>query len=78
MGDMGELYRVIKEDKKERRQKNLKTANCDGWKKFTEYHWYQDINGKRLDYYPSTGKFKYDEKWRCCGVNRFMQKLGVK
>lgn len=75
MGDMGDLYRAFKEDKKELRQENLKNANDDGWNKFTEDHWYRDIKGKRLDYYPSTGKFKYDGQWRCCGVGRFIQKL---
>lgn len=88
MGDMGDVFRAFNDEKRQRRQENLKKAevnnlvsvlsNNDGWRQFTEYHWYRDLKGKRIDYYPSSGKFKYNEKWYKGGVSKFIQKLGVK
>jgi hypothetical protein len=47
------------------RRANLSEANNradDGWTKHTDHHWSRIINGKRLDYWPSTCKWQYDGK----------------
>ena len=55
MGDVGEIYKLMDERKKERKAKRLEAANSEGWEKHTDYHWYRTINGKKVNYWPSTG-----------------------
>ena len=39
------------------------TAKDDGkWTKHTQWHWSRDINGERLDYWPSRKKFQWRGK----------------
>lgn len=33
-----------------------------GWTKHTQHHWSRIVNDKRLDYWPSTSRFKYEGK----------------
>jgi hypothetical protein len=72
MGDMGDLYNALKEQKKEKRQKNLKKADPTGWNKHSEYHWSRIVNGKKLDYWPSTNKFQYAGKVMSGNVKEFI------
>jgi len=55
MGDMGDIFRDMKEAKKERKEKRLKNADDTGWSKHTTYHWYRETPRGRLSYWPSTG-----------------------
>lgn len=53
-----------KERKKRRaaeRKARLKATPVDGWKRHTLYHWSREFQGKMLHYWPSTGRFQYDE-----------------
>ncbi len=56
MGDVGDDYRAWREIKSDYKQKCLDEADSKGWSKHTPYHWYRDVNGERLDYWPSTRK----------------------
>lgn len=60
MGDMAEEFRAWDEFWKERRGKHLAEADPDGWTQHTEWHWSRTVAGKRLDYWPSGTKFRYD------------------
>ena len=60
MSDMGEYWRDMREFDKERKAKNLAAADPTGWTKHSQYHWSRQLNGKRLDYWPSRNKFQYD------------------
>ena len=73
MGDMREVFDAIRERDKERRDKNLANANDEGWTKHTPYHWSRDLNGKRLDYWPSRNKFQYEGKVMCGDVEGFIK-----
>lgn len=74
MGDMGDVFRDMKRHDKERKAKNLKQANPEGWIQHTEYHWSRTVNGKRLDYWPSRNKFQYNKGRVMCGdVNGFIR-----
>lgn len=33
-----------------------------GWTKHTQYHWSRNVNGERLDYWPSRKKFQWRGK----------------
>lgn len=77
MGDMREIFDGMKEANKERKRRNLESANPDGWTKHTEYHWSRKLNGKRLDYWPSTGRFKYDGRMMQGGIEGFIRKREV-
>lgn len=58
---------------KERKKRNLNNANPEGWVKHTEYHWSRQLNGDRLDYWPSRNKFMYRGKVMCGDINGFIK-----
>lgn len=62
MGDMADDFRALDEHHKQRKQNNLAKADPAGWTQHTEYHWSRMLNGKRLDYWPSTTRFMYEGK----------------
>ena len=33
-----------------------------GWEKHTRFHWSRILIGKQLDFWPSTGKYRYNGK----------------
>lgn len=74
MGDVGETFKALRGHVKEIRKENLNSASSDGWKKHTPYHWYRDLNGKRLDYWPSRNKFQYEGKVMTGGIDGFIKK----
>ena len=74
MGDVGEAFRARREYDKERRSRNLKNADSAGWTIHTEYHWSRELNGKRLDYWPSRNKFMYAGRVMCGDVNGFIRR----
>jgi len=62
MGDMGDLYRdwdAIKKERKAERLAEAEAANMPGWTRHTPYHWSRDLQGDRMDYWPSTGKWRW-------------------
>ena len=55
MGDMREIYDAMKAAKKKRKADRLESANDENWSKHTPYHWFMEVDGGRLNYWPSTG-----------------------
>jgi len=74
MGDVGEAFKMLKEHRKKQRAENLENASSDGWKKHTHYHWARELNGKKLDYWPTKKKFQYDGRVMCGDVEKFIAK----
>jgi hypothetical protein len=74
MGDMGEIFNAIREHDKERRERNLAKADPTGWTQHTEHYWSRQLNGKRLDYWPSRNKFQYAGKVMTGDVIGFIKK----
>lgn len=69
MGDMGDFYRDWDAAKKAAKEKRLADAECQfnaqnatGWVRHTPYHWSRDLCGDRMDYWPSTGKWRWRNK----------------
>jgi len=60
-----------------RRKEIIERSNevSDFWGKHSIWHWYKDIGGKRLDYWPSTGKWKYDGVVYKNGLQKFLRKM---
>lgn len=58
---------------KRRPSKEFVTALQDGWVTHTEHHWSRDLNGKRLNYWPSRNKFQYDGRVMCGDVYGFIK-----
>ena len=77
MGDMGDDFRALDAHNKARKAKNLENADSDGWTKHTAYHWSRDLNGSRLDYWPSTTRFQYQGKIMVGGVDGFIKKRTI-
>ena len=78
MGDMAEDFKALTKIIKKRKQDNLKKANPDGWKIHTPYHWSRDLNGSRLDYWPSANKFQYEGRLHVGGIEGFIKKRSAK
>ena len=74
MGDTGEDYKVMRQRKKERGRNNLASANKDGWKIHSTYHWSREVNGQRLDYWPTKNKFQYDGRIMTGDVIKFIKR----
>lgn len=45
----------------------------EGWVKHTPYHWARELNGKRLDYWPSKDKWSYDGAIHFGDVEKFIE-----
>lgn len=55
--------------------KAVKCRNMDapaGWVRHTPYHWAREVNGKRLDFWPSKDKWMYEGKTYCGDVDDFI------
>lgn len=37
----------------------FKVSTLDGWNKHTCHHWSRELNGYRLDYWPTKHKYRY-------------------
>lgn len=62
MGDMGEAFKAQREATKNHRARMLEQANTKGWTKHTAWHYSRMFSGKRMDWWPSGGKAKYEGK----------------
>ena len=71
--DMAEVFNIMREKDKERRERNLSKANPEGWTIHTTYHWSRMLNGKKLQYWPSRNKFMYDGRVMCGDVEGFIR-----
>ena len=78
MGDMGEVFNALRALDKTRRKANYEKANPEGWTMHTDYHWSQELNGKRLDYWPSRRKFQYAGRLMTGDVAAFIAKRTAK
>lgn len=74
MGDVGEYWNDHREWDKQRKERNLAKADPTGWEIHTDYHWSRDLNGKRLDYWPSRNKFQYQGRVMTGDVIGFIKK----
>lgn len=74
MGDMGDDFRALRERHRERRERNLQQADPTGWTKHTEHHWSRELNGHRLDYWPSRRRFRYQGRTHTGDVDGFIRK----
>ena len=74
MGDMGDIFRAMKEIKKTNKENRLASADSAGWQVLNAYHWRKPLGGKFINYWPSTGTVMYGEKRTVKGSN-FYKKL---
>lgn len=49
-----------------------------GWQKHSEFHWSRNLNGRRLDYWPSRKKFQYKGKVRRGDIYLFINREAAK
>lgn len=62
MGDMGEVFNAMRKQTKDHRSKMLAKANTEGWTQHTEFHFSRLFLGKKMEWWPSGGKARYDGK----------------
>lgn len=78
MGDMGEMFRDLKEHNKRRRQKNLsnneKKLGSGRWIQYTAYHYGTTLLGHRLDFWPSKNKWQWRGRIHTGDVFKFIEK----
>ena len=58
-GDMGEFFNALRERDKQRKARNLRAADPTGFTQHTAYHWSCELQGHRLDYWPSRNKWRW-------------------
>lgn len=71
MGERDPIYDAMKQHFKEKFDADRARFMADavetddgGWTKHTQHHWSRDINGERLDYWPSRKKYQWRGKVR--------------
>lgn len=69
---MGAIFRAMKEHNRERKSNNLKNADSTGWTVHCETHWSQKFLGERIDYWPSTTRFRWKGRTYTGDVIGFM------
>lgn len=76
------LWDALKAHKKQKfdedRDRAMVTALAedDGkWMKHTEYHWSRQVNGKRLDYWPTRKKYQWQGVVKRGDVMAFIKRL---
>lgn len=57
-----------------RRQRNLAAADPAGWEQHTPYHWSRQLDGSKLEYWPSRRKFAYRGVVRRGDVGAFIRR----
>lgn len=55
MGDMADVFKVMKERNKKVKANRLLEADDQGWAKHSDYHWYRESKSGRMNYWPTTG-----------------------
>lgn len=61
----------------ETRRANRRNAlgHAAGWTRHTGYHWQREVNGKTLDYWPGSRRFRYDGVTSAGDVMAFIASL---
>lgn len=60
MSEIGDMWREVKAQRSAYKAANLAAADPTGWCQHTPWHWQRTIDGKLLDYWPSTRKYQYN------------------
>lgn len=59
MSEIGDDFKAMQEHYRKIRHDRVKHGAPPGWTEHSQWHWSRMLNGKRLDYWPSTQKFRY-------------------
>lgn len=73
MSDMAEIFNDMRAADKERRHRNLASADATGWTVHCDTHWSRDLAGHRLDYWPSRHRFRWKGRTYTGDVNGFIR-----
>lgn len=60
--DLGEMFAAQREATRQHRAEMLAKADTEGWHQHTEWHYSRTFAGKRMDWWPSGGKARFDGK----------------
>jgi len=76
MGDMAEIFHAMRVRDTGRRYQNLARARESElpWVEHTDYHWSLELQGDRLDFWPTKNKFRWRGKTYNGGVEGFIAK----
>lgn len=62
MSKVLEMWQDMREAQRQERAERLASASDKDWEKHTEHHWCRMVLGKKLSYWPSSGKYQYAGK----------------
>ncbi len=71
--DIKAAYKEKFQEDKARFHADAKRADDGNWVKHTEWHWSRNVNGERLDYWPSRKKFQFRNKTRRGDIYAFIK-----
>ena len=60
MSELGEIYEAMRKRTKQHHREMLARADVEGWTKHTDYHYSRNFGGKRMEWWPSAGKARYN------------------
>ena len=60
--EIAEVFSELKQYRKDRKEQRLASADLAGWSMHTIYHYSRMVEGKKMDYWPSTGLVMYKGK----------------
>ena len=60
--EIAEAFSELKAERKTAKEQRLANADLTGWSQHTIYHYSRMVEGKKMDYWPSTGLVMYKGK----------------
>ena len=78
MRDVQELnsWRQVKAERRKEKNERLDNFDSTGWKQHSDIHFSKIISGSKLDYWPTTMRFRYKGKSYSCSqiqIDKFIE-----
>ena len=70
-----EVFKDMRRARQVKRDKQLAAADDTGWSKHTVHHWYRMVGGRKLEFWPSSNKYRYLNKMYRGALPRFIKEM---
>lgn len=71
--DDWDVFRDMRAEKQAKRGARLAAADTTGWSRFCVTHFYRDVDGHRLEWWPSGNKWLYKGKYYRGGLPKWIK-----
>jgi len=70
-----EIFKDREAERKERRRQRLANAETDGWNRYADTHFWLQLPGGKIDWWPSANKWCYQKKYYRGGLPQRIRDL---